>query len=261
MDITQMHWEFKQRANKLDSNHKKDLSDAEIDALINDIQHLYIETYYSGNIYNRNKLGFESVQQRTDMLSTLVVGQPEQVKLLPVLYNSDLEVYEFDFDGLKYKYKHLIRVYYIDPTCGKFNIKLEQHDDINLLLDDAFRGPSFQWRSLIATIKSSSDIDSESSLYVYTNGVIDISSGIYVEYIKEPVDVFLGTYDSIDYVNCINDGGNPASCNVYYNTTTDRVSSEIPENYHTLLIDMCVQEFARRLENINRYNLVTEKIK
>jgi len=262
MDIRRMHWEFKERINKLDSSHKKDLSDVEIDAILNDMQHAYIEIFYSGNNYKKYKIGFEVTQQRIDMLSTVVIGQPEQSLILPSTSDLNLNIYEFDFNDLKYKYKHLLRAYYIDPSCGLFEIKIEQHDDINKVITDEFRGPSLVWKRLIGNIKSSSNVSTESSLYIYTNGVIDISGGIYIEYIKQPQDVFLGTYDSFEYVNCIDDGG--TNCELQYNVSsgspTGTISSELPQDYHTLLIDLAVQEYARRLEDVNRYNLVTDKI-
>lgn len=246
MTIKEMHLEFKWRYNKLDSNHKKDLTPYEIDALLNDAIHSYEEIFWSGNNSKRFKLGFEVTQQRIDMLSTLVVGQPEQPSLSPVVSDTTLNIYEYDLSDtvgdLIEPYSHLVRAYATVEGCDTiFNVKLEQHDDLNRILKDDFRKPSKSWRRLPGVLKRSSDPTTETSLYLYTNGEFEIEN-LYVEYIKEAVKVSLGGYTDVN------------------GDVTVETHCDLPAHYHTMVVDIAVQEIARRLEDGNRFQLKQEKI-
>lgn len=240
--IKYLHKEFKLRYNAIDSNHKKDFPTAFIDDFFNSALFSYVEMFSTGNNIKKYKMGFEVTQQRVDMLSTLVV--PSE-KLIPNDFNEELNRYEFKLNDLSEDYFHLIRAYTINE-CGLINIKPEQHDDLNIILNDYYKKPSKKWKRLISTIKRSSDQDG-SSIYVYTNGEFNLD-GIYIEYIKCPRNVFFGGYNTID---CDNGG---------YCSTDNPVDPDIPSKYCNLLVDMAVQEAASTLYDINQINIKENKI-
>jgi hypothetical protein len=260
MIIQEMHWEFKQRGNKLDSNHYKDLSSNEIDARLNDAAFIFSEIMYSGNSLKQYKLGFEVTQQRIDMLSTLVVGQPKQPLVSPTSFDSVLGIYEFDLSALVQPYFHLLRVT-ASTQCGLVGVKLEQHDDLTFTLSDKHRKPSLKWKRLIGAFKSSVSSTTETSLYIYTNNEFTID-GLYIEYLKCPAKVYLGDYDSLEYLQCVADAG--SNCEQFYNqssgTPTGSVDCDLPAKYHTFVVDIAVQEMSRILEDGNRFNLKQNKI-
>ena len=71
MTVEEMHYEFKLKLNKIDSNDYSNIIIPEIDWYLNEAQSIYIKTRYSGN--NSKAAGFEASQKRTDDLRNLVV--------------------------------------------------------------------------------------------------------------------------------------------------------------------------------------------
>lgn len=260
MIIRELHWEFKQRYNKQDSNFKKDFTPMEIDALLWDAILEYVEIFYSGNNSKKYKLGFEVTQQRIDMLSSLVVGQPLQPALTPdTVNNNKYEFYLSQTNGqLVEDYMHLVRAY-ADTNCGKVGIKIERHNDLSYVLGDAFRKPSKKWKRLVGVIEKSSNPLVESSLYVYSTDDFIIDS-INIEYIKCPVRPYFGGYNSIAYNQCVTEGS-PNCDTLYYNAAnTNPITSDLPAKYHHLIAAIAAQEVSRRLEDANRFSLKQDKI-
>jgi hypothetical protein len=243
MTIKKMHQEFRFRFDRLNSNHKRDFLPHMIDDLLNDAQHSYIEYYYAGNSL-RPPLGFETTQQRIDMLSSIV--EKNQPMLLPV----DVIDGRYEFDLTKcMRYKHLLRSY-AKTDCGRILVNVVQHGDLTTVLSDHMRKPSKRWKRLVGTLGANNMSMGNSSLYVYTEGYLQIE-GVYIEYIKEPVKVFFGGYDSLEYLN-----GNTSA----YNTNTSPINSELPAQYHTLIVDFAVKEASRSIEDVQRLQLRDEKI-
>jgi hypothetical protein len=244
MIIQRMHHEIKLRFNKLNSNHKADLTPAMIDDLINDAQHSYIEMFYSGNNLKKYKLGFEVTQQRIDMLSNLV-EKPTTPLTSPLIHNNR---YEFSLD-IAPKYKHLVRAY-AKTNCGLVNVTPIRHNDLNTILTDVQRGPSKLWRRLICATGTSTVDPENSSLYVYSEPGFIVDE-VFIEYIREPRKVFFGGYDTLEYIH----GDTDAPMN-----TDNPINSELADQYHTVLVDIVVQELSRILEDVNRFQLRQEKI-
>lgn len=226
MKIDLWHYNFKLRHNSVDSQHRKDFTAAEIDEIFNDAICMWTEQQYSGN--NHKKTGFEVTQQRTDNLSTLVVKYPEQPALTPTT-NSTTDVFEFDLNDLVHPYLHMIRVQGKASGCANnISIKIVQHDDLNYYLTDPYKKPSNgAFPRLIANFGKSTDANTETSLYVYTDGTFSIDS-ITPEYIKVPTEVTIGGYTDIDGQQKV------------------RTESDIADKYHSQIIDIAVDE-ARRI--------------
>jgi hypothetical protein len=255
MILQEMHYEFKLRYNKLDSNHKKDLAPAEIDALLNDAIFYYVECFYSGNNFKKYKLGFEVTRQRTDMLSTLVVRRPLQPLLLPT--SVDDNVYEFRMANLAFPYAHYLRANIL-TECGLAEVRIEQHDDLNHVLQDPYRKPSKTWLRVVGSVNVDTASNQE-ALYIYTDGEFSSVTGLHLEYIKIPDKVFFGGYNSIEYVQCVADGGSNCS-SLYLTAASPTVQCNLPSQYHGLVVDIAVQEAARILEDQNRFMNTAEKV-
>lgn len=245
MIIQRMHNEVKLRYNKLNSNHKKDLPPALIDDILNEAQHIYIEIFYASNKEKAYRYGFEATQQRIDMLDTLVVKPEERYK--PVKLKND--VYELELSRLEYPYKHLVRAK-ARTNCGIVNITPIKHDALNVILEDAMRGPSKRWRRLISAQGKSTKSDG-SSIFIYSEPNFEIEDIISLEYIRRPRKVFFGGYNTLEFIH-----GDQSA----YNENTEPVNSELPENYHTVLVDIAVQELSRILEDGERFQLRRDKI-
>lgn len=248
MTIQEMHYEFKVRANRLDTLHYQDLNPYVIDSLINNAQLFFMEHY--GYV---SRLPFEALQSRIDMLSNLVIGFPEQPALTPIVIDSN--VYEVKLENLIYDYAHLVRMY-VDSNCGVINVKLVPMNNLNRMLRDALQKPSAKWKRLLATLrKTSTSINP--SVYVYSEPNLTFNK-VMIEYIKKPREVFYGGYNSIKYDVCVQNGG--INCNQFYNITTPPVDCEIAETYHSLIVDIAVREFARYTDNPNKTQFLDNKI-
>jgi hypothetical protein len=242
-----MHFEFKTRANRLDTQHYQDLPPYMIDSLLNNAVNYFMEHYAYVN-----RIPFELTQSRIDMLSNLVIGYPEQSALIPT--QVDNNVYEVKLENLVYKYAHLVRAF-AEGNCGLVNVKLVPMEILTRTLNDELQKPSVKWKRLVATLRKTSD-SINPSLYIYGENGMTVDS-VKIEYLKQPKPVFIGLYNSIDYENCVSLGGN---CDEFYNVGTLPVDCEINPQYHSLIVDIAVREFSRYTDNINKIQTLDNKI-
>lgn len=248
MTITEAHYHFKLLYNKWDSQHKRDLNPAEIDEILNKAQDIWVEQTYSA--YNSKQVGFEMTQQRMDDLSHLVIKCPSNLQniLSPVL-TLVKGIYVFDLKDLNFDYLHYIRGVAnlrrgSDNCTTDAEILIVQHDDINRLLKDTFKKPSFEWGRVLGTFgRASANAADLSSLYIYAANDFVIDS-ICVEYIKKPDRVSIGGYNDIN--------GNLKST----------VEFELPHYVVLQIVDLAVREAQRILldpEGFQMYgNLVND---
>lgn len=233
MTIDRMRHEIKLRWNKLNSNHKKDFPDAYLDDIINDAINEYIEIFYSGNNSKKYRIGFEVTQQRIDMLSTLVVPH-KSVATTQVVPN----VFKIDLNSLTPKYKHFLRASFTD--CNKrIKVDMIRHNDFDVKMMDENTKPSIKWGRALAEIKSGTN---GSDMYIYSDTTTVPTLDF--EYLKKPAKVFSSGYDSLEYIN----GDNTA-----YTQTSPKVHCDLPEDYHTIVVDIAVQNIAGILEDNQKF--------
>jgi hypothetical protein len=248
MNIQEMHYEFKVRVNRLDTQHYQDLPPHNIDNLLNNAINHFVEHYAYAN-----KLPFEVTQSRIDMLSNLVIGQPEQPTLIPTRVSSNS--FEVKFSQLAYPYAHLVRAS-VNSNCGVVNVKLIPMEFLNRMLNDAMQRPSFRWRRLLGTIRKSST-EQDASMYIYTEPAFELT-GVNIEYIKQPAKVFFGGYNTVEYDACVERGLD--NCSQYYSIATLPVDCDIADMYHSLIVDIAVREYGRYTENAGKFQLQDNKI-
>ncbi len=245
MIIQKMHWLFKERYNKLNSNNYRDLSPYQIDEKINNSQIIFIEEFS----YPENTL------QDLDMVGNLLVTTPEQPVLLPITVSGN--VYQFNLSALKYPLLRIKRIV-ANTNCGNVLIADTQilgHDKLNIILDDFHQQPSKKWKRLVAVLAKSSTSLTQ-NLYIYSAPGFVVTS-IQIDYIRKPKEVFFGNYNSIEYAQCVASGG--TNCNQYYNLTAPPVDCEIDSRYHDLIVDYAVRE-AQRILKDNSIQLTEQKI-
>lgn len=244
MSVQKLHWLIKQRYNKLDSNHYRDLTPYELDTAINDATFQLV-----------SKIDTPEFQPYQEMVANLVITYPQQPLIEPVA--SDGDVYEFDLNSLAYPYFSFKRAY-ATTDCGLTKVELVGQGRLNDVLTDQFSKPSKKWRRLIGTLAKSSASNGY-SLYIYSEPGFEIEN-LSLEYVREPVKVFYGGYDTIEYLECLQNGGTTATCSQYYKASDAPVDSEIDETYHTVLADYAVRELSRILKDVPSFQLQTEKV-
>ena len=242
MSIYKLHWLFKERFNKHNTNHYREYTNMQIDQLIYDASIQFLDEFASD----------ESNQQKYDMLSNLIVSYPEQPEIVPTLLGGN--IYEVKLTNLTYDYFRLKRVW-AQTDCGLVKIEIVGHGRLNDILNDQYQKPSKKWRRLVATFSKTTN-ENESSLLIYSEEGFDIT-GIRLEYIRKVKPVFFGGYNTPEFKQCV--ALNGTNCNQYYNTATSPVDLEINETYHSLIVDIAVREAMRILKDPS-ISLQMEKI-
>ena len=178
MNIREMHYDFKQKLNKIDSQKYRNLLVPEIDWKLNEAQELFVKVI--GEPRLKNGFGFEINQRSIEDLRTLVVNQSiEQGSCLTLAkYEKDSYVANLPEDY----WFHISSEVYAEKNSCK-NIKLDtvvrQHDD--RFKTSPFDNSSFEWREVNIRFFGN-------SVRVFTDGTFT-PSYICLDYIKKPVKV------------------------------------------------------------------------
>lgn len=206
MNAAEMHYDFKQKLNKLDSQQNRNLLIPEIDTLLNEAQELFIKLIAQPRASQH--LGFEVKQTTIDDIRSVVVPDAtltiaDSIATLPTDY--------------MYFVKAKAKIKKGQCPTVECTLTIRQHDDE---FDNPFDESSYDWRVLNA-------------LFV-NNGLKLFPKGFTVEqvllsYIKKPRRIhFAQGYSVSGYTGL--DG-------VVYTGTQ---SCELPNQTHSEIVDLAV---------------------
>ena len=140
MTVQSMHYDFKQKLNKIDSQRIRNLEVPEIDWKLNEAQEVLCKTIAEPRI--ANAISFEFNQRIIDDISTIVVNQKNGAGITPTIYDGD----EY-FAAIPIDYWFYIGgdLYATKGTCsGKLTIRETKHGD--RVSNSPFDKSSFLWR-------------------------------------------------------------------------------------------------------------------
>lgn len=209
MTSRDMHYDFKTKLNKVDSQQYRGLRVPEIDWALNAGQEIFIKMVAFPRFNTR--LGFEKVQRNTDDIRTLVLSSGALVPASNVVtLPSDYWHY---LNGIVTLNKEDC------PDDVTANIKIRQHDDE--FESSPFDKSSFEWRTVNAVFDSG-------GLRFYTDGTFTIPTCTF-DYVRHPL-----------YIHNAQDttGGNynlPSGVNL-----TGSQDCELPEETHREIVDIAV---------------------
>jgi len=140
MNIRGMHYDLKQKLNKIDSQQYRNLRVPEIDWKINEAYEIFVKSIAEPRV--NNHLGFEINQRSIDDLRTIVV---DDVVLTPAQIN-DTEYYISLPEN--YMFYLSAKVKMSKEGCGDRIARCYtyQHDDEHE--EDSFTKSSFEWREV-----------------------------------------------------------------------------------------------------------------
>ncbi len=147
MSIKNMHYDFKQKLNKIDSNAYVGLKIPEIDRVLNRALNAYI-SFIAEPRKQPTPLGFEKIQRTIDDIRPLVANNVE----LPVQSYSGEKM---AIATLPDNYRHYVSGVLIAISNGEekeLKINLIKHDDRNIT--DVFEESDFDWREINARFYS-----------------------------------------------------------------------------------------------------------
>lgn len=217
-----MHYDFKTKLNKIDSQQYRNLRIPEIDWKINEAQELFVKIIAEPRL--KNHLGFETSQRSIDDIRTIVVRD----------YCSPI------IEGLAVlpdNYWHFISGNTImdkDNCIGfKSTVKVRQHDDE--FENSPFDNSSFEWREVNAVFY-------EKGIKLFDDGTFT-NKQLCINYIKK-----------LNYVHNAEQfsGGTynlPSGVNL-----TGSVSCQLPEGTHREIVDLAVALASNNLQNPDYQN-------
>lgn len=222
-----MHYDFKVKADKVDSLKTRNFLPAEIDWILNTATQEFVDNKYGD---------FETTQDLIDQLSTLVIKSPTINQPGVIVTTASSGIIEMKLSDLEYPYLHLVRLNALASKEGCANKvlkgRLVSHDQLDKILLSPFEGPNYEWLRLPYVFGK--DTTSEnSSIYFYTQNKFNISL-IYPEYLKQPIKLFYGGYNSLDN---------------QYTSTDPQVNSDLPEGFHRRIVDIAVAEVYRYMNS------------
>lgn len=236
MNIQEMHYDFKMKLNKIDSNKYRNMKIPEVDWKLNEAQHLYIALVAEPRI--RNYLGFETSQRTIDDIASIVINN----KALTSLPASD----DFVVFSLPDDYLYFISTAELFATkedCK--NVKIEttviQHDDE--AERQAFYKPSFEWRETNIRFFNN-------GIKVFTNNEFTIDS-LSINYIRKPL--------YMHYAEGFLAGGYKLPGHT--TPLTGSQNCELPEHTHREIVDLAVALTTGDLELPAAYQFKMSKLK
>jgi hypothetical protein len=266
MRIEEMHYDFDIKVDKVDSLTNRNFNAAQKDWLINEAIWVYLKTSYG--ITNPQRVGFEVTEQRIQDLKNLHIKSPNpQPALTPINLGSGQ--FEADLSGLRYEHLYVtrLRADISKGNCTKnVNIDTTQTDDLNDALLDPFNKPRFESGDLLGVYGKSNNASTTTnnlygagSLFLYTDSTFNVDN-VYVDYLKYPNRVWLGTYD------LTNDLRTKSVNNTYvYQSGTDGpVHCDLNAHTHNEIIDIAVMLASQLIEDpnliqLNRFKINTNK--
>ena len=145
---------------------------------------------------NQKRAGFETSQKRIDDLGNLVVKFPNQPSITPTEVSAG--ILEINLNSTLLPYLFLLNAWVdveVSEGClKKTPLKFVQHDDYTETFRDPFNKDSLEF---IPYNIGRNSTNNGQSIYIYSTQEIP---NVYIEYIKVPSKVSLGTYTYIDGV-------------------------------------------------------------
>lgn len=215
MTIKEMHYDFKNKVNKVDSQQNENLKIPELDWILNEAQELFIKIIAQPRI--KSYLGFETSQRTIDDIRTIVVNN-EPVNIIS------------NTSSLPDNYLHFIKAE-IEMSKGKCKdvrgrVHIRQHDDE--FEESPFDRSSFEWRTVNAVFY-------EKGVKFYTDETFELSK-MYLSYIRKPRLI----HNAKDYR-----GGSYQLLSG--DVLTGSVDCELPEHTHREIVDIAVLLFTGQL--------------
>lgn len=213
MTIQDMHYDFKKKLNKVDSQQYKNLQIPEIDWVLNEAQELFVKLVGKPRI--KSYLGFETSQRTIDDIRTLVV-KPESDPNAYITVNNNIVT-------LPSNYWHFIKgeVLISKGNCQNVKAKftLQQHDDN--FEKSVFDKSSFEWREVNGVF-----FENGIKLYddgTFTNNEFHITYLKKLDYIHNAQNFRTGTYNL------------PSG-----EVLTGTVNCQLPDHTHREIVDLAV---------------------
>lgn len=228
MNIKEMHYDFKRKFNKIDSQQNRNFLVPEIDQYLNEAEDIFKKTIAQPRF--RTKLGFESSQRNIDSLRSIVVTNCYDIEddLLCVLPDD---------------YQYYIRGRVTLNKAGCSNrvapLRIMEHDDT--FEEDIYSKSSFEWKRMNGLFNSD-------GIQLHTDRTFTINT-VCITYIRKT--------QFMHNAEAFRAGG----YDLFGVTLTGFSDCELPENTHREIVDIAVMLAAGEVQTsdfqlkLNKLNL------
>lgn len=231
MNIKEMHYDLKQKLNKIDSAQYKNLLVPEIDWKINEAIEIVTKNIAQPRFSQIQ--GFEINQRNIDDIRTLVVDEKQ---ITPTKINDKTYFVSLPTD---YMFYISSRVSIRKNQCTSTGIRctVRQHGD--LFESSPFDSSNFEWEDINITFY-------DRGIKIYSDGTFDVTD-FHLDYVKTPRFVHNA------------EGFSPTGYRKLDGTQlTGHVDCDLPEHIHREIIDMAVLIITGDL--IPNYQIKREKL-
>lgn len=232
MNIKEMHYDFKKKLNKIDSQQYRNLKIPEIDWVLNEAAEIFVK--YIAEPRKANALGFEINQRTIDDIRSIVVDEDDSEA---IAVTDDTATLPTDY------WFHLsshVQMSKGDCSDKRATVFLRQHDDA--VRDSPFDDSSFEWRTVNARF--------------YENGIKFIKDSDFT------IDEFFMSY--IKKMAYMHDAEDFGSSGMYKLPSGDTLSGtqdcELPSGTHREIVDIAVLITTGELESQVSYKFKREKL-
>lgn len=218
MNAREMHYDFKQKLNKIDSQKYRNLLVPEIDWKLNEAQEVFVKIIAEPRL--RNQLGFEVNQRTIDDIRTIVINQSFSggTCITPTVYDDSSFLIALPSN---YWFHVASKIYATKGNCENVLLKATpvEHDDESEV--SFFDRSSFEWRR-------SNYRFIDTGIRAFTDGTFTITKYC-LDYLKQPrrihnaQDYQGATYTTLDGV-----------------VLTGTQSCELPVMVHKEIVDLAV---------------------
>ena len=217
---------MKQRINKLDSQDYDNITCWQVVESFNKAQVEWVRRQLHGT--NVVKEGDEQSTRRKDDLQKLLIKEPLLAVKKDIYYEGNIPE-----DYLQWK---RVDIYAKKDCCDKrrMTVYLGEEGNLNQLLRDKSKQPSFEWAETFATLIND-------TVHLYTNGEFDISEA-FLTYYRQPIKIQI-TGCSDPYTGV---------------TSATEVECEFKDDIIELIIDEAVSILAGDIESGNQFSRTQE---
>lgn len=216
MNAREMHYDFKQKLNKIDSQKYRNLKVPEIDWKLNEAQEIFVKMIAQPRL--KSQLGFEVNQRTIDDIRTIVIDQVKGGGIIPTVFNSVSYNAALPDD---YWFYANSKAYCTKGSCVDVRLPTKEIDHDDEAEESPFDKSSFEWRQVNVRFNSA-------GLRLFTDGTFSITE-LVMSYLKQPRVI----YNAQDYV-----GGTYTTLDGVVLTGTQ--SCELPVRVHREVVDLAV---------------------
>ena len=232
MDIKSMHYDFKKKLNKVDSQQYKNLRVPEIDWVLNEALSVFIELITHPRKFTTH-LGFERTQRTTDDIRPLVV---------PIDHSLGIATVGNGVFALPSDYRHFnaaeVKMSRTGCTDKIGRVFIRQQDDE--FENSPFDRSSFEWKTV-------NGIFSGTTMKLFDDDTFT-NEELYLGYIKNPVYIHNAEAFNVAGYNMPNG-----------DTLTGSVDCELPDHTHREILDIAVLITTGEIENQLGYQFKERK--